>query len=399
MTRGKNKRRAKENTIAAQRTSDAPEILRQGQPTSSSEPANSMLPVVSSSPNPQNASLADAPPWEALLQFTIKHKMFSAMVGLVAAIYACIVAAATLFADHQILDYRIAKSVDEKVGSALKDFENRARLIEKENETSRKAMECYSEMQVAKCRHDFEAVLLAKDELFRIHLPDSIPNSLRLVIHQETLNALVERRKFELLSKQEVDSIAAFLDRTAKPVCSANYLYLGICYLCLNQVEEAKKRFLHALEMNQRQLQEQVVVDRAIAGMIVSSLAETRQSSSKDSIRAGLQMLDDCEALAPASYSEVYLALVGYEEYGIVQFLRLTSGAISTNTFNQVLEYLKKNSEKITEVEENGSVYLRGTVTQGGKPIQINRYLGPSPSHSEMPKPKEMKKEDAKKGC
>jgi hypothetical protein len=151
--------------------------------------------------------------------------------------------------------------------------------------------------------------------------------------------------------------------------------------------------------MNQHQLQEQVVVHRAIAGMIVSSLAETRQTSSKDSISTALQMLDDCEALAPASYLEVYFALVRYDESGIVQFLRLTNRAISTNTFNQVLEHLQKNSEKITEVEENGSVYLRGTVIQGGKPIQVNRYMRSSPSHSEMPKPKEMKKEDIKKGC
>jgi hypothetical protein len=276
-----------------------------------------------------------------------------------------------------VLKAGIDATVSEKVSGALIDFAKRTQEIEKQNEMLRVAYERQSEMSAAMCRGDYEAVLTAYDELRHRYPMSTLPEITRNGVYEVVVKALVDRDDYSSIRQDEIEEMARSLDTWhSRSLCFSTDYYLGICFMAVGKPEDARKRLFHSAEAAKRRGNALNRLETTYAPLLLTCLLDPKNATVEAKVAAAMALLDECEALVPVAYAKIASILITWEPSSFAQHLRRNNGEGFSQSYKKLSGDIYKNQERMKEVNENGSLFLKGTVLMNGVPTPINVYVG-----------------------
>jgi hypothetical protein len=290
----------------------------------------------------------------------------------------------------------ISNAIDDKIRPTIADLESKGRRFEKENELVRNAITCQHEMMTQSC--------VGKDprESYRLFMRqfkiEDIPSAIRNHMYRMVLEETVRNGDFDSLKEDELGSMAKSLESEFKgdASCYKTTLVLGTCYLCLKQPGKARTLLLRALRSRELASPNRADVVPEIYSMILlTAIVEPLTHPRAMRVNTAMQLMDECEVIQPASFFRVNNELKALQSYPFFAYLRLSYLDEVSKPLALLIDEIEKNDDRVRYVRENEKLYLRGTVTVGGKPHEINRTVptpAPDPTGPVRKPPEKMKK-------
>jgi hypothetical protein len=190
-------------------------------------------------------------------------------------------------------------------------------------------------MQNNICHGNYEGSLLTF-KLFTQKYPiDSVPLMYRLALFQQKLASLAAGEFFREVRQDDIDTIAATLDKSISITCYLEEYHLGLCYLSLNRPTQSRNRLLSAVSRIRSGNDDNYV-------FVCHALALTALVEPGKTVKDAMHLLSDCERTYPVNWAALGQQFAQHRGRGIALLLERDFDGAFSNAYEELTNQVLK---------------------------------------------------------